>query len=149
MLLETGFVLHIFRYMKKINFLVFIFFTVWFLGCNDDEEVIVQAPSINIISPNDGEVIAPGETIFLRARVEDEVGLEEVVISITSPGGVENSFTRDSSDFIEDGRVDEVERDFMIPESASPGTYTISIDAENTAGKKAPQAIVTIQVEEG
>lgn len=134
--------------MKKIDFLVFIFFTFLFFGCNDDE-IIVQAPRINIISPEDGEVIALGETIFLRARVEDEVALEEVVISITSPGGAENSFTRDSSDFIEEGRVDEVERDFLIPENASTGTYTITIDAINTAGKKAPQAIVTIQVEEG
>jgi uncharacterized membrane protein len=138
--------------MKQNNWIVFTFLALAFLACNDDDDPAegdITPPTITISTPNDGEVFTQGETIRLQARVEDDVALEEIIITLTYPNGSENSFERGTDDFSDAGRVDEIMMDFAIPETALTGEYIITIDAKDIQGNQAPPESLSVQVEEG
>lgn len=138
--------------MKKINWLLFTFFALTVFACKDDEDPVEldsTAPSITITSPTEGQTFNPGGVVPLQARVEDNDALQEVVITVTGPGGASNTFTRGTSDFTDNGRVDELDLPIQLPADAAPGTYTLTIDASDAQGNDANTASVGIVVEEG
>lgn len=65
--------------MRRIPFLVL---TVLLFSCDKDNEKDVQAPSIDIQSPFDQQVTAPGETIAIAGMVEDNYYLKMVHVEI-------------------------------------------------------------------
>lgn len=140
----------IFTAMKK-NYWVFLFlFSFAFVSCEDDNDVVLDTvkPNVTITNPAPNAVFAAGGEFELTADITDNEGLEEVRVFVTGPDGTRISqFDEEIIDFLNDNRNYDLQVDYILPATATTGTYTITVEAEDEAGNIA-QNTVTITVNE-
>ncbi|WP_460924641.1 DUF4625 domain-containing protein [Pontibacter brevis] len=135
--------------MRKINWLFLMVLSFSFLACDDDDEVALDTvdPTITITSPAAGATFAAGDVVELRAEIRDNMGLEEVRVSVTDPGGVERQVNDQSiNDFLNDNREKDLDVDITLDANASAGAYIIRVTAIDEQENEASQA-VTVSVQ--
>lgn len=137
--------------MKKLNWLFLMFLSFAFVACDDDDddvELDATAPTITITSPTPNSVFAPGDEVELRARVTDNLGLENIRVWVTNPGGTTSEIEDDDiSDFLNDNREKDIELDITLPSEGEnlEGAYIMMIEATDEQGNTAEES-VTISV---
>lgn len=135
--------------MKKLNWLFLMFLSFAFVACDDDDDEVdldVTAPTINIMSPTANATYSAGDVVPLRAEIEDNLGLDEVVVSVTDPSGTNREIEDDKiRDFLNDNTNKELDLDINLDENASAGAYMIIVEATDEQGNTADES-VTISV---
>lgn len=130
--------------MKKFNWLFLFLFAFAFVACDEEDEVDIDTtdPTITITSPTAGQALTMGVPIQLRASVMDNMGLDEVRVSITDPAGTEREVSDESiTDFLNDDREANVDIDINLDANATTGTYMIMVEAVDDAGNEATQTV--------
>jgi cytochrome c-type biogenesis protein CcmE len=139
--------------MKKINWFIFTFMAFAIFACDDEEVLDSEAPTINITSPTNGEDYTLGEAdldINIAFTVMDDMGLEEVTLSVMRPDGTTTELeTWDVNDFLNDNREVSEEFTLTLPNNTPAGDYTIMVDASDESANTATQESVTITIIEG
>lgn len=136
--------------MKKINWLVFTFLAFTIFACNDDESTLdTENPTITITAPTSGQELNNDEQLQVRATVRDNLGLDEVTIWVTPPGGqAQQVFSEPVSDFLNDSREATIEENINLGTgTVDPGTYTVAVRAVDERGNTAEES-VTVSVRE-
>ncbi|GAB3535850.1 hypothetical protein GCM10027443_25370 [Pontibacter brevis] len=119
-----------------------------FLACDkeDDVELDTTDPTITILAPAAGTTYAPGDVVNLQAEVRDNMGLEEVRVSVTDPSGVERQITDQGiGDFLNDNREKDLDVEIGLDANAPNGAYIIRVTAIDEQENEASQA-VTVSV---
>jgi hypothetical protein len=137
--------------MKKINWFIFTFMAFAIFACDDDEEILDStAPTINITAPTDGEDYTLGEgdlNINIAFTVMDDLGLEEVTLSVMRPDGTTAELENwDVNDFLNDNTEVSEEFTLVLPNNTPEGDYTIMVDATDESGNTASQESVTVTI---
>lgn len=135
--------------MIKYNWLFLTLLSFSFLACDKEDEVALDTtdPTITITSPAAGATFAAGDEVNLRAEVRDNMGLEEIRVSVTDPSGVERQVNDQSiSDFLNDNREKDLDVEIDLDANAPAGAYIIRVMAIDEAENEASQA-VTISVQ--
>lgn len=146
----------IFLFMKRFNWLFYILFAFAFIACDDEEEDILdtEAPEILWTLPVEGseaEVEDDGDFVVrVEADVTDNVGLEEVTIGVTAPGGqLQVVHTENVSDFLNDSREADIEETISLGDaSLTPGNYLITITATDESGNQEEQSRIISVMEQ-
>ncbi|WP_460924158.1 DUF4625 domain-containing protein [Pontibacter brevis] len=134
--------------MRKINWLFLMLLSFSFLACDkeDDVELDTTDPTITILAPAAGTTYAPGDVVNLQAEVRDNMGLEEVRVSVTDPSGVERQITDQGiGDFLNDNREKDLDVEIGLDANAPNGAYIIRVTAIDEQENEASQA-VTVSV---
>ncbi|WP_162056124.1 DUF4625 domain-containing protein [Pontibacter pamirensis] len=134
--------------MRKINWLFLMLLSFSFLACDKDDDVALDTtdPTITILSPAAGTTYAPGDAVNLQAEIRDNMGLEEVRVSVTDPSGVERQITDQGiSDFLNDNREKDLDVEIALDANAPNGAYIIRVTAIDEQENEASQA-VTVSV---
>jgi len=123
-----------------------------------------DAPVISITSPADGEVIAEGGTLGVRAAIEEASNFAAVRITIASPAleGLEElgifdgeitSCTTDICDqnFLDGNPFKTADSEWAANDLDGPpgGEYTITLEASDYYGNEADPVVITVTVEGG
>lgn len=136
--------------MKKINWLVFTFLAFTIFACKDDDSTLdTEKPTITISAPTSGQELNNDEQLQVRATVRDNLGLDEVTIWVTPPGGqAQQVFSEPVSDFLNDSREATIEENINLGTgTVAPGSYLITVRAVDERGNMAEQS-VTVDVRE-
>lgn len=136
--------------MKKLNWLFLILLTFSFVACNDEEETLdTENPTIVITSPTSGTEFNANDEIAVRATVSDNLGLEEVTVWVTPPGGqAQQVHSENVSDFLNDSRDADIDETIQLgTESIAAGDYIIAVRALDERGNMAEES-VTISIAE-
>lgn len=136
--------------MKKINWLVFTFLAFTILACNDDDSTLdTENPTITITAPTSGQQLNNDEQLQVRATVRDNLGLDEVTIWVTPPGGqAQQVFSEPVSDFLNDSREATIEENINLGTgTVSAGNYMVTVRAVDERGNMAEES-VTVSVRE-
>ncbi|MFD3002837.1 DUF4625 domain-containing protein [Pontibacter toksunensis] len=134
--------------MRKINWLFLMLLSFSFLACEKDDDVELDTtdPTITILAPAAGTTYAPGDEVNLQAEVRDNMGLEEIKVSVTDPSGVERQITDQGvSDFLNDNKEKDLDVEIDLDANAPAGAYIIRVTAIDEQENEASQA-VTVSV---
>lgn len=135
--------------MRKLNYLFLMLFLATIISCEDDSDAVLdnENPTITIVSPTSQMELYPDEQVMVEATVRDNLGLEEVTVSVTPPGGTAQVVLTESvSDFLNDNKEAEIEEAISLG-TATPaaGSYLITVTATDERGNKDSKS-VTINV---
>jgi hypothetical protein len=63
---------------------LFFILIIAFCSCNepDDQVIDTQSPQIDVVSPEEYFFYSPGDTVFIKARVSDNISLREGSVHI-------------------------------------------------------------------
>lgn len=135
--------------MKQINWLFLVVFSLSFFACDDDDDVVVDTtpPTINITSPGQGATFARTDVIVLRAEIRDNMGLEQVRVTVTDPNqNVRQISDQSINDFLNDNREKDLDLNISLDANAPVGTYVITVEADderdNTASRNVTVSII-------
>ena len=117
---------------KKFYFLVLfaLLFAVLFVGCTKDhgEAPDKEPPVITLISPNNNQAFALGQSIAISADVKDQSKIEEIHLEITNATTgaflIHEHYAPDSSAY-------KLTSSFAAPSAA---TYKIRVEADDEKG---------------
>lgn len=140
--------------MKKINFIsVFAVLTVLFSCSTDDNSgTDTQKPTIEILTPTDGDILHTGEEFHVDIDFSDNVALASYKIDIHFAGDG-HSHEKSMNDPIEwtyetigtlSEMEDNIHLDISIPESTKNGEYHFGVYATDKAGN---QNVVWIKID--
>ncbi len=120
-------------------------------ACDDEASTIdTQDPTISISSPTSNQEFNNDGVVPVRATVKDNLGLDEVTIWVTPPGGqAQQVFTESVSDFLNDNREAEIDEDIDLSLGGAPaaGSYVITVRAIDERENMAEQS-VTVMIRE-
>lgn len=135
--------------MKKFNWLIFTFLAFAIFACDDDDAVLdTEAPTIVVSSPTSGSEFNNDQAVPVRATVNDNLGLDEVSVWVTPPGGqAQQVFTEPVSDFLNDDRKAEIDETINLGTgTVAPGTYVITVQATDDRGNQSQETVsVTVR----
>lgn len=130
--------------MKKFNSIIFALIAFAFISCNDDEtEPDIQAPSVVFSSPTEGAVFNEREKIWVEAEVTDELALEMVSLSVSSPGGESLTILTLSEDDFNDNRAAAI-HELFTPGPGVSGNITFTLEATDKAGNTTTESITML-----
>lgn len=136
--------------MKKFNWLIFTFLAFAIFACDDEDAVLdTENPAITITSPTSNQQFNNDESVLVAATVTDNLGLEEVTISVTTPDGTTRVVHTESvNDFLNDNRKADIEETVALGTgTVAAGNYTIMVRAVDEQGNFDEES-VTITVAE-
>ena len=136
--------------MKKINWFIFTFLAFAIISCDDDEATLdTEDPTITITAPTSNQELNNDEQLQVRATVRDNLGLDEVTVWVTPPGGAaQQVFSEPVSDFLNDSREATIDETVNLGTgNVAAGSYIITVRAVDERGNEAEES-VTINVRE-
>lgn len=135
--------------MKKFNWLFLFLFAFAFVACDDDDDEVTldtTDPVITITSPTAGSTIVDN-TINVEGTVTDNMGLDEVMISITDPSGTTRELSDETiTDFLNDDKEADIDLDITLEATSGTGTYVIMVTAMDDAGNEATQSVSVMKM---
>lgn len=95
--------------MKKSNTLS-ILYLLLLISCKDKEDVKIERdnvkPTINILSPTDGQTFSTNETVSLSGNISDNRALKNISLRVTASSGEEIfNYTLTENDFTKTTRM--------------------------------------------
>ena len=138
--------------MKKLNWMFLLLFSVAFVACDDDDDEVTldtTDPVITITSPSSGSTATAGGTINLEGSVTDNMGLDEIRISITDPVSGTPTELSDKTirDFLNDDKQAEFDLDINLESETPLGEYTVTVIAVDDAGNEASKSVMVTVTE--
>lgn len=133
--------------ISKINIALCIMLSIVVSSCDDENKADVVKPVINLIEPEDGEVLLTGEEVHFELELSDDVMLGSYKVEIHNNFDGHDHSTRSSSertpfsfnrswDLSGKKNAHIHHHEIEIPEDAATGEYHLMVYCTDAAGNE-------------